>query len=78
MKMKFPKITRAEGEEFEARQMCLEFFGRASRIVLPIIVQLRKELRAWEKPARRVVQRLVSLDLPLIFPGVSRGLPLTR
>lgn len=58
--------------------MCLPLWGRASRIVLPIIVKLRKDLRAWEKPARRKVQRLVSLVLPGLFPEVSRGLDLTR
>ncbi|NMG32607.1 hypothetical protein [Aromatoleum evansii] len=59
------KIKHPQGEEFEARQMCLDFFGHAARVVLPIIVQLRKDLRAWEKPARIVRAKLSSWILPL-------------
>lgn len=75
--MRFPKFKTPAGAEFEERQLCLPLWGRASRIVLPIIVKLRKDLRAWEKPARRIVKRVSNGVLPLFFPEVSRGLPLT-
>lgn len=68
------KIKCPSGEEFEARQMCLEFFGHAARIVLPIIVNLKKEMRAWEKPARIVRAKITDMVLPLFqFPRV--GIP---
>lgn len=68
MKMKCPS-----GEEFEARQMCLDFFGQAARIVLPIIVKLHTNLRAWEKPVRIVRAKLADMVLPL-FQSPAEGL----
>lgn len=70
------KIKHPKSEEFEARQLCLDFFGRAARIVLPIIVKLNKDLRAWEKPARIVRMAISEWVLPLFgdnksAPGAS-------
>lgn len=53
-----------EGSEFLERQQAFEF-GRAARVVMPIIVKLKKAMRAWEKPARLIAQAMENLMLPL-------------